>query len=186
MRKSIERFPNHATDLCPRLILGLWHPKFIKPSMEILPELKKAHIGNSPSVATKYFWDSCDGFSMKFSCLVSGEGVEFRRRCKAEGKALLVWTVNQRSEMIEAAKWGVDAILTDKTQLYLQLRQQMKGMLLSSYLALVSPIWPWSCVWSQMTGPLSVQKPRHCSLTLQYITLLSHLGSPRLGHLIIL
>ncbi|EGG03796.1 uncharacterized protein MELLADRAFT_72523 [Melampsora larici-populina 98AG31] len=125
MRSSIDRYPNHATELSPRLILGLWHPKFIIPSMEILPELKRAHIGNSPSVAMKYFWKNCDGFSMKFSCLVNKEGVEFRRRCKEDGKALLVWTVNDRSEMIEAAKWGVDAILTDRTNSYLQLRQQM-------------------------------------------------------------
>ncbi|KAG0148430.1 hypothetical protein CROQUDRAFT_654934 [Cronartium quercuum f. sp. fusiforme G11] len=138
MKELIERQPNFATDLCPRLVLGLWHPKFIKPSIDILPSLRKAHIGMSPSVATKYFWDHCDGFSMKFSCLVNKEGVEFRRRCKEEGKALLVWTVNDRSEMIEAAKWKVDAILTDKTLFYLELRQQMKEN--------------WKAVSSETTG----------------------------------
>lgn len=128
MKQSIERHPNHATDLSPRLILGLWHPKFIKPATEILPNLRRAHIGCSPSTAMKYFWNHCDTFSMKFSCLVSSEGVRFRSRCKEDGKAFLVWTVNDRSEMIEATKWGVDAILTDKTLFYLELRKQMQGL----------------------------------------------------------
>lgn len=40
-----------------------------------------------------------------------------------------VWTVNKRSEMIEATKWGAKAILTDKTAEFLALRAQMEGRL---------------------------------------------------------
>ncbi|POW18538.1 hypothetical protein PSHT_05653 [Puccinia striiformis] len=126
-KASIEKFPDHATLLSPRLVLGLWHPKFLDHSARLLPALKKAYIGNSPSMARKYFWDACQGFSMKFSCLVGWEGLSFREDCQKAGKSLLVWTVNDRQEMIEACKWGVDAILTDKTADYLALRQQMKG-----------------------------------------------------------
>ena len=38
-----------------------------------------------------------------------------------------VWTVNKRAEMIEATKWGVKAILTDRTAEYLKLRNQMES-----------------------------------------------------------
>lgn len=126
IKRSIERFEDHSSLLSPRLVLGLWHPKFIEPSSRLLPDLKRAYIGNSPSMARKYFWDSCHGFSMKFSCLVGWEGLAFRQDCKQAGKSLLVWTVNDRQEMIEACKWGVNAILTDKTAAYLDLRRQME------------------------------------------------------------
>ncbi|KAH9473767.1 hypothetical protein MJO29_000823 [Puccinia striiformis f. sp. tritici] len=126
IKTSIDRYAAHETSLNGRIILGIWHPKFIGPSVEILPDLKKVYIGTSPSTARKYFWESCSGFSMKFSCLVGFEGQKFRQDCIKYHKSLFVWTVNDRLEMIEASKWGVDAILTDKTADYLELRRQMK------------------------------------------------------------
>ncbi|PLW17744.1 hypothetical protein PCANC_09080 [Puccinia coronata f. sp. avenae] len=126
IKASIERFEDHASLLIPRLVLGLWHPKFLEPSTRLLPDLKRSYIGMSTSMARKYFWDSCQGFSMQFSCLFGREGLAFREDCKRAGKFLLVWTVNERKEMIQACKWGVDAILTDRTADYLTLRQQMK------------------------------------------------------------
>ncbi|KAH9467007.1 hypothetical protein Pst134EB_002040 [Puccinia striiformis f. sp. tritici] len=126
IKTSIDRYAAHETSLNGRIILGIWHPKFIQASVEILPDLKKVYIGTSPSTARKYFWESCSGFSMKFSCLVGFEGQKFRQDCIKYHKSLFVWTVNDRLEMIEASKWGVDAILTDKTADYLELRRQMK------------------------------------------------------------
>jgi len=145
IKASIERFPQHASLLSPRLVLGLWHPKFLEPSARLLPHIRKAYIGNSPSMARKYFWDSCDGFSMKFSCLVGWEGLSFREDCQRAGKSLLVWTVNDRQEMIEACKWGVDAILTDKTADYLALRQQMEDDW-SAVTAETSALFPYSSI----------------------------------------
>lgn len=40
-----------------------------------------------------------------------------------------VWTVNKRSEMIEATKWGAKAILTDRTADFLKLRDEMESEL---------------------------------------------------------
>ncbi|CAH7675156.1 glycerophosphoryl diester phosphodiesterase [Phakopsora pachyrhizi] len=126
IKQSIEKFEDHENLLSPRLVLGLWHPKFIEPSVRMLPHLRKSYIGCSPSLARKYFWDACDSFSMKFSCLVGSEGSAFRQACKDDSKTLLVWTVNDRQEMIEASKWGVSAILTDRTKDYLELRREMQ------------------------------------------------------------
>jgi hypothetical protein len=77
---------------------------------------------------------------MKFSCLVGWEGLSFREDCQKAGKSLLVWTVNDRQEMIEACKWGVDAILTDKTADYLALRQQMKGDSFASFIFVIEEL----------------------------------------------
>ncbi|OAV94841.1 hypothetical protein PTTG_00758 [Puccinia triticina 1-1 BBBD Race 1] len=145
IKASIERFEDHALLLSPRLVLGLWHPKFLEPSARLLPALRKAYIGSSPSIARKYFWDACSTFSMKFSCLVGWEGLSFREDCQKAGKSLLVWTVNDRQEMIEACKWGVDAILTDKTADYLALRQQMTDDW-TAVTAETSALFPYSSI----------------------------------------
>ncbi|SCV72746.1 BQ2448_4283 [Microbotryum intermedium] len=126
MHEIIAQYPDYETVLGPRLVLGLWHPKYVEPAVRLLPYMKRAHIGLSPGLARKYFWDACSSFSMNFSCLVGGDGEAFRRECKAAGKDLYVWTVNERREMIEATKWGVKAILTDRTAEFLKLREQIE------------------------------------------------------------
>jgi phosphatidylglycerol phospholipase C len=40
---------------------------------------------------------------------------------------MLYRTVNEPEEMMEAVRWGVDAILTDKTQTWLDLRKALQG-----------------------------------------------------------
>lgn len=127
MHAIISTHPNYETALCPRLVLGLWHPKYVKPAVEILPYIRLTHIGMSPALARKFFWSACSAFSMNFSCLVGSDGEQFRKECKAQNKDLYVWTVNKRAEMIEATKWGAKAILTDKTAEFLKLREEMEG-----------------------------------------------------------
>jgi len=122
----ISSQPNWETELAPRIILGLWHPKFIAPARRLLPYFSLAHIGMSVRFAREYFWDTCDGFSMYFSCLVGREGEKFREDCKRSGKKVMLWTINRREEMIEAVRWGVDAILTDVTKDYLMLRDELQ------------------------------------------------------------
>ncbi|KAF8603474.1 PLC-like phosphodiesterase [Ceratobasidium sp. AG-I] len=125
MRKTIEGYADWENTLAPRILLGLWHPKFIDPAKQVLPELRRAHIGSSPHIAKEYFWESCESFSLDFASLSSTEGEKFRKECKVANKKLLVWTVNKKEEMIEAARWGVDVILTDVTAVWLQLRAQL-------------------------------------------------------------
>ncbi|KAG8898916.1 hypothetical protein FRB99_007065 [Tulasnella sp. 403] len=79
----------------------------------------------SPTFARNWFWDSCDTFSMSFSCLVTADGEAFRKDCKAAGKSIMVWTVNAKEEMMECVRWGVKVILTDHTRRWLDLRQRL-------------------------------------------------------------
>ena len=46
--------------------------------------------------------------------LADGELVE---RVHAAGKRIMVWTVNRAERMREFAAWGVDAIISDETEL---------------------------------------------------------------------
>jgi len=126
MREVIIAHPNWEIDLAPRIILGLWHPKFISPAKKHLPSIQLSHIGMSTRMAREFFWDSCDGFSLSFASLVSVGGEKFRKECKAAGKKIMVWTVNRREEMVEAVRWGVNVILTDVTQDWLTLRSELQ------------------------------------------------------------
>ncbi|PWZ03047.1 PLC-like phosphodiesterase [Testicularia cyperi] len=125
MREVVASYPNYETDLAPRLILGLWHPKFLRSALDNVPSMKRIHIGASPRAAREFFWKDCSGFSMYFASLVGSEGQAFIADAQRAGKDIYVWTVNRKDEMIEATRWGVKAVLTDKTALFQDLRKDM-------------------------------------------------------------
>jgi len=155
--QTVSSYPDWETELAPRIILGLWHPKFIEPAKRLLPSCKRIHIGFSISLAKKFFWRDCSGFSINFATLATAEGKAFREDCRVAGKDVFVWTVNARNEMIEATKWQVKAILTDRTADYLALRTSMKddwekiSQEPSPSLLAMNSIYSWSLinkVWS--------------------------------------
>lgn len=125
MRRIISSYDGWETELAPRLILGLWHPAFIRPALSYLPRLRRYHIGVSTKLARQYFWEACEGFSMRFAMLVGEEGQKFVRDCRAAGKEVCVWTVNDPSEMKTAITWGVHAVLTDKVAAFVKLRAEV-------------------------------------------------------------
>lgn len=65
----------------------------------------------------------------------------FRKECKAAGKELMVWTVNDPACMVEAVRWEVDAILTDVTKTWLDLRAELTGLFLLQLLELITDNW---------------------------------------------
>lgn len=133
MARIISSYKDWETLLAPRLILGLWHPVFIRPALTHLPRLRRYHIGISPKLARQYFWDACEGFSMRFAMLVGYEGQNFIRDCREAGKEVCVWTVNDPSEMKTAMSWGVKAVLTDKVAEFVKLREEVSNYFLFSH-----------------------------------------------------
>ncbi|KAF8914290.1 PLC-like phosphodiesterase [Gymnopilus junonius] len=91
MHKVIAAQPNWETTLAPRILLGLWHPRFIVYAKE-------------PLVCKKVFWNDCHAFSMSFGSLTTMDGQRFRDECKVAGKNLM------------AVRWNVNAIITDFTK----------------------------------------------------------------------
>ena len=110
---------------CLTGVVGLWHPRFIRPAREHLPYALRSHIGLSPHIARQYFFNDVQSFSMAWSALCTTEGARFLEECKAANKRVMVWTVNTPEQMVEATRWGVDAILTDVTKTWLDLRAAM-------------------------------------------------------------
>lgn len=122
MHAIISAHADYETLLAPRILLGLWHPRFIGHAKETLPYCRRSYIGNSPYIARKYFWKDCDAFSISFGALTTADGqrwvvitfaggvvdvyvlaflFRFRSECKNEGKNLMVWTVNEPDHMME-------------------------------------------------------------------------------------
>ena len=101
MHKVISAQPDWETALAPRILLGLWHPSFLPHAKTHLPYCRRSYIGQDIAVARKYFWDSCDAFSIKFSTLAMADGAKFRKDCKAAGKKVMAWTVNNPEHMVE-------------------------------------------------------------------------------------
>ena len=77
MRYIISKHADYDTLLAPRILIGLWHPRFIAPAKMQLPHCKLSYIGNCTDIARKYFWADCDTFSMSFGTLTTCEG----RKC---------------------------------------------------------------------------------------------------------
>lgn len=50
----------------------------------------------------------------------------------------MVWTVNDPLQMMEAVRWNVAVILTDKPKVWLDLRKQLSGVLFKTPLAFLS------------------------------------------------
>lgn len=144
MDKIVRKFPGYETQLAPRLILGLWHPKFIAPAKKHVPTLSLAHIGSSPADALRYFWKDCSAFSLNFPALATDEGQRFLQRAKEEKKDVMVWTVNRLDEMVEATRWGVKAILTDHTDGLQKLRKEMAADFLATEKKYVAPYFRWT------------------------------------------
>ncbi|KAF9226724.1 PLC-like phosphodiesterase [Gyrodon lividus] len=139
MHTVIAEQPEWETKLAPRILLGLWHPRFVAYAKARLPYCRRSHIGVSTSLARKYFWDDVDVFSMAFASLAGIDGWRFRNDCKAAGKKIMVWTVNEPEHMMECVRWGADVVLTDVTKKWLELR----GALLVDYDAILSRYGRW-------------------------------------------
>jgi len=74
MNGIITSYPEWETKLAPRIILGLWHPRFLSAAKAHVPYFKRSHIGAAPDIARKYFWNDCDAFSMWFPGLATVDG----------------------------------------------------------------------------------------------------------------
>ena len=80
MHTIISSHDDWHTKLAPRILLGLWHPSFQSHAEKILPYCRRSHIGVSPALAKKHFWDSCEVFSMSFASLATAAGERYAIR----------------------------------------------------------------------------------------------------------
>lgn len=74
MHAVVSEQPEWETKLAPRILLGLWHPRFVAHAKARLPYCRRSYIGVSTTLAREYFWDDVEVFSMAFSTLAGSDG----------------------------------------------------------------------------------------------------------------
>lgn len=90
------------------------------PARKHLSMLPLYAIVMSIQEAETYFW-SCSGFSIWFVRLVTADGERFRNKVREAGKGLCTWTVNEEWEMRECVRMGLDSVITDKPDVYVDM-----------------------------------------------------------------
>ncbi|KAJ7343417.1 PLC-like phosphodiesterase [Mycena albidolilacea] len=104
MHTAISAYPQWETLLAPRILLGIWHPRFLQPAKDILPYCRRSSIAFSLWVVRTHLWDHVDCVSVWYKVLASREGQRFREDVKKARKKLLVFTVNQPEEFAEVSQ----------------------------------------------------------------------------------
>jgi phosphatidylglycerol phospholipase C len=107
MDKTITSYPDWKDKLAPRIILGLWHPRFLSAAKAYLPYCRRSHIGTGPNIARRYFWDDCDAFSMWFPGLATADGEKWVLATIASASCLL--TMYLPDSVSSARRLGKDS-----------------------------------------------------------------------------
>jgi phosphatidylglycerol phospholipase C len=119
--------PGWETILASRLILGPWHPKFLKPAVKHLPLVRRFRMSMSIDQVRKYFFDTCHGFSVWYHALATADGACFLAQAAAAGKHIVTWTVNDRDGMLQCARWGLHAVISDKPELWREVKRALEA-----------------------------------------------------------
>ncbi|KIR28391.1 glycerophosphodiesterase [Cryptococcus deuterogattii LA55] len=126
IKSVVESYEGWQKKLAPRIVLGIWHPKFVVPATTILPYLPRYAISMDIPQCRKYFFNICHGFSIRYEALATSEGAKFRQECKAAGKKMCSWTVNDPEEMRQCARWGIASVISDKPDLWRKIRLEIE------------------------------------------------------------
>ena len=79
----------------------------------------------SPSECRTFFTPHVSGFSLYLPTLATPDGARFRAECAAAGKAVVAWTVNDVTGMMECVRWGLGAVITDKPGLWAEIKAKV-------------------------------------------------------------
>ncbi|KAK8049411.1 PLC-like phosphodiesterase, partial [Apiospora phragmitis] len=116
-----------------RIIMGCWDAKltvyyssskkakYARLCQKILPDFPLAHIGWSLSYARELLAVPKMNFNMFVYSLVGPYGTDFLRAARDAGRSVFVWTVNDDDWMRWSIRKGVDGVITDNPERFLQL-----------------------------------------------------------------
>jgi len=98
-----------------KILLGIWHPRFLPHCAQHLPELRITNISLSLSYSKKYFLHSpqVQSFNLFLPMLYGNTGEEFIQQARDMNKSVFVWTVNNPDWMKWSIHLKVDGVLTN-------------------------------------------------------------------------
>lgn len=75
----------------------------------------------------KYFFYACHGFSVWYHALATADGASFLAEAAAAGKPVATWTVNDREDMLQCARWGIQVVISDKPGLWREVKRALQA-----------------------------------------------------------
>ncbi|WDK20437.1 glycerophosphoryl diester phosphodiesterase [Colletotrichum graminicola] len=112
-----------------RIMFGCWNQPYITHVRTILPAYPLALISWSPIYAREFLSASQPNlsFNMFQKALVGPVGQRFIRDVQEADRRLFAWTVNDEEWMEWSIRAGVDGVITDDPELFLEVCRRWKG-----------------------------------------------------------
>ncbi|KAH0424494.1 glycerophosphoryl diester phosphodiesterase [Colletotrichum camelliae] len=110
-----------------RIIFGCWNQPYINHCTAYVPTYPVALISWSPIFARKFLPQEFLSFNMFQKSLVGPMGKAFMRVLKAHDRRLFVWTVNEEEWMEWSIAQGVDGVITDEPEAFLEVCRRWEG-----------------------------------------------------------
>ncbi|KAI8242538.1 hypothetical protein K4K55_010200 [Colletotrichum sp. SAR 10_96] len=110
-----------------RIIFGCWNQPYINHCTTYVPTYPVALISWSPIFARKFLPQEFLSFNMFQKSLVGPMGKAFMRVLKAHDRRLFVWTVNEEEWMEWSIAQGVDGVITDEPEAFLEVCRRWEG-----------------------------------------------------------
>ncbi|KAK1569521.1 glycerophosphoryl diester phosphodiesterase [Colletotrichum navitas] len=112
-----------------RIMFGCWNQPYITHVRTILPAYPLALISWSPIYAREFLSASQPNlsFNMFQKALVGPVGQRFIRDVQRADRRLFAWTVNDEEWMEWSIRAGVDGVITDDPELFLEVCRRWKG-----------------------------------------------------------
>jgi hypothetical protein len=107
-----------------RIVLGCWAAKYLPLCSHYLPGFSVSHIGFSILVASYFFTVPNVSFNMAQAVLMPPWGKSFIRKAQRDGRPVYAWTVNDERRMRWDIRQGVDGVVTDNPELFLEVRRE--------------------------------------------------------------
>jgi tubulin gamma len=106
-----------------RIVLGCWAAKYLPLCSHYLPGFPVSHIGFSVLVASYFFTVPNVSFNMNQAVLMPPWGKAFIRKAQRDGRPVYAWTVNDARRMRWDIQQGLDGVITDDPELFLEVRR---------------------------------------------------------------
>jgi glycerophosphoryl diester phosphodiesterase len=108
-----------------RVVLGLWATKYLPPAQEHLPGFSMMHIAFNVIYARQFFEVPNIGFNAMFYALLTPGGKKFLRDAQdVYNRKVLSWTINSEDSMKWCIRRGLDGVVTDEVELYLDVAER--------------------------------------------------------------
>ncbi|KAJ3036964.1 hypothetical protein HDV00_002156 [Rhizophlyctis rosea] len=121
LNTEVQQRAGRIPDLTSRIYFGFWEPAYMLWAWQYLPRFKLSYIGWDMAVANAYLAHTdVESFNLYYDP-VRNDTTGFVRRAKRAERQVFVWTIDDKEHMIKARKLSVDAVLTNRPDICLEL-----------------------------------------------------------------